>query len=171
MDPIPRPARADDAPFDAGAFDAALTSAIANHRDRPGGLMPLLHDLQHALGWIPSQAIEPIAAALNLSRAEVHGVVTYYPDFHTTPLGRHRVQVCRAESCLARGGDALLEQVRDALACDLHETRADGHVTLEPVYCLGLCAGSPALMVDGRPYARVDAPGVAAIATLLEEQA
>ncbi len=171
MDATPRPPGADAAEFDAAEFDAAMASAIAAHRHRPGGLLPLLHDVQHALGWIPPQAIGPIAEALNLSRAEVHGVVTYYPAFRTEPAGRHRVQVCRAESCLARGGDALLDQVRAALGCDLHETRADGQVTLEPVYCLGLCAASPAMMVDGRPHARVDAPAVAHIAAWVEEQA
>lgn len=151
---------------DAG-IDTAVDLALAEYRDRPGPLLPVLHAVQHALGWLPPRAVAGIARGLNLSRAEVHGTVTYYPDFRTEPRGRHLVQICRAESCRACGGDALLGAATAALGCELHATREDGAVTLEPVYCLGLCAVSPALMVDGQPHARADAAAVQAIAAAI----
>lgn len=134
---------------------AALAALIARHRDRDGALLPLLHDVQHAFGCIPPECVGEIASALNLSRAEVHGVVTYYPHFRSAPAGRHVVQICRAEACQACGGDDLLAHAQRVFGCQLHETRADGAVTLEPVYCLGLCASSPALQIDDRLHARV----------------
>jgi formate dehydrogenase subunit gamma len=132
-----------------------LQSLIEQHRHTPGALLPLLHALQDALGHVPPSAEPAIAAALNLSRAEVHGVVSYYHYFRSAPPGRHLVQVCRAEACQACGGEALLAQAEQLLGCRLHETRADGAVTLEPVYCLGLCASSPALQIGDRLHARV----------------
>ncbi|GAB2489638.1 hypothetical protein GCM10027082_45800 [Comamonas humi] len=127
----------------------AVDWAIAQHAHRPGALIELLHAVQHALGHIPEAAVPRIADALNLSRAEVHGVVSYYPHFRSAPPGRRVVQICRAEACQSRGADALAQQAEQLLGCAQHATRADGSVTLEPVYCLGLCAQSPALMVDG----------------------
>lgn len=127
----------------------------AAYRDVPGGLLPALHAVQGALGCVPDEAVPLLAQALNLSRAEVHGVVTYYHHFRRTPPGRHVVQVCRAEACQACGADELLAQAERVLGCAAHETRADGAVSLEPVYCLGLCASSPALQIDDRLHARV----------------
>ena len=126
----------------------ALKQCLARFGQEPGGLLPLLHSLQDRLGFIPRAAVPAIAEALNLSRAEVHGVVSYYPHLREQPHGRTLIQVCRAEACQSRGGDALLAHAQAKLGCQAHGTSADGSVTLEPVYCLGLCAQSPAVMVD-----------------------
>lgn len=126
----------------------ALTHCLARFGQEPGGLLPLLHSLQNALGFIPRAAVPAIAEALNLSRAEVHGVISYYPHLREQPHGRTLIQICRAEACQSRGGDALFDHAQAALGCQAHGTSADGSVTLEPVYCLGLCAQSPAVMVD-----------------------
>lgn len=134
---------------------AAAARAVAAHKDVPGALLPILHTVQHELGCIPPEAVAPIAEALNLSRAEVHGVITFYPHFRSEPPARHRLEVCRAEACQAMGGERLAEHARAALGCDFHARSADGAVSLEPVYCLGLCAQSPAVMLDGRARARV----------------
>ncbi|QDC39286.1 MULTISPECIES: formate dehydrogenase subunit gamma [Sphingobium] len=123
-------------------------------RDR---LLPLLHMLQEEIGFIDDAAIPVIATALNLSRADVHGVVTFYHDFRRTPAGRHVVKLCRAESCQARGATAIEKVATDRLGVPMGQTRPDGQVTLEPVYCLGLCAVGPNALVDGRPVARIDA--------------
>lgn len=131
-----------------------LTRLIALHRQQPGGLLPLLHAVQDALGHVPPAAVPAIAQGLGLSRAEVHGVLTYYHFFRSEPPGRHVVQVCRAEACKACGADELLAQAQTILGCASHSTRADGAVTLEPVYCLGLCASSPAMQVNDRLVAR-----------------
>jgi formate dehydrogenase subunit gamma len=128
---------------------------LARHAGEPGALLPILHAVQDSLGFVPKNVVPVIAQALNLSRAEVHGVVTYYHHFRSTPPGRHVVQVCRAEACQARGADALMAHAETLLGCQRHHTRADGAVTLDPVYCLGLCALSPAVMVDERLYGRV----------------
>jgi formate dehydrogenase subunit gamma len=128
---------------------------IERHRALPGALLPLLHAVQEEFGHVPQEAVAAIAAGLNLSRAEVHGVVTYYHFFRHEQPGRHIVQVCRAESCKACGADELLAQAETLLQCKAHETRADRAVSLSPVYCLGLCALSPAVMIDERPVGRV----------------
>lgn len=134
----------------------ATVSAIANaHRDVPGGLLPALHAVQDALGHVPDEAVPVLARVLNRSRAEVHGVLTYYHHFRRTPPGRTVVQVCRAEACQACGAEELLAHAERTLGCPRHATRADGAVSLEPVYCLGLCASSPAVQIDGRLHARV----------------
>lgn len=132
-----------------------VAEIVAAHRDTPGALLPLLHAVQDALGHVPDDAVPSIARALNLSRAEVHGVITYYHFFRREAPGRRVVQVCRAEACQACGGEALLAHAERVLGCQRHETRADGAVTLEPVYCLGLCASSPAVQIDDRLHARV----------------
>lgn len=129
--------------------------------------MPVLHAVQDALGHIPPEVVAEIAQGLNLSRAEVHGVITYYPHFRQQPAGRHRVQVCQAEACKACGGDALMAQAERLLGCAPHATRADGAVTLEPVYCLGLCAMSPAMAIDEKPLARITPERLQAIVTTL----
>jgi len=145
-----------------------LQALIDQHAQTPGALLPLLHAVQQAWGHVPAAAVPAIAAALNLSRAEVHGVITYYHFFRQQPPGRHVVQVCRAEACQACGGQALLAQAEALLGCAAHSTRADGAVTLEPVYCLGLCASSPAIQVNDRLHARVTPQRLAALVGQLE---
>ena len=125
------------------------------HRDVPGGLLPALHAVQDALGHVPDEAVPVLAQALNRSRAEVHGVLTYYRHFRRHPPGRVVVEICRAEACQACGAEALLAHAERTLGCGRHDTRADGAVTLEPVYCLGLCASSPAVRVGEQLHGRV----------------
>ena len=122
----------------------------------PGGLLPLLHAIQDELGYVPSVVVPIVAEALNLSRAEVHGVVTFYHFFRTSPPGRHTLYLCRAEACQAMGGERIAERAQAVLSVDWNETAADGSVTLEPVYCLGLCACAPSAMLDGRVFGRLD---------------
>lgn len=129
--------------------------ALERHANSKGNLLPVLHDVQHALGHIPDSAVPIIAKALQLSRAEVHGVISFYPHFRQTPAAPVRLEVCRAESCQAMGGAQLEAYAQQKLGCDYHATSTDGKVSLEPVYCLGLCAQSPAVMLNGRPHARV----------------
>lgn len=138
-----------------GNLHSEVASILERHRDREGALLPILHDIQDAWGHIPPEAVPQVAAALQLSRAEVHGVITFYPLFRQQPPGAHRIEVCQAESCQAMGALALGQHVQQRLACAFHATRADGAVTLEPVYCLGLCTQSPAITIDGRAHARV----------------
>ncbi len=120
-----------------------------------GPLLPMLHGLQAEFSYVPQAAVELIAEALNLSKAEVHGVISFYHDFRKAPAGRHVVKICRAEACQAVGGEALGEAVLAKLGLDWHGTTRNGAVTLEPVYCLGLCACAPAAMVDGKIIGRV----------------
>jgi formate dehydrogenase subunit gamma len=134
---------------------AALGAVLARWAAEPGGLLPALHDLQEQVGWIPPEAVADIATAFNLSRAEVHGVITYYHHFRSQPAGRHVVQVCRAEACQAMGADALLAHAERRLGCAAHASSADGRYTLEPAYCLGLCASSPSVRVGDRLHARL----------------
>ncbi|HEY8857516.1 MAG TPA: formate dehydrogenase subunit gamma [Rugosibacter sp.] len=125
-----------------------IESILAARQSLPGALLPILHDIQDAIGYIPPDAVPSIAGALNLSRAEVHGVITYYHYFRQSPPGRHVVRVCRAEACQSVGCESLAAHARSALACDFHATSADGAVTLEPVYCLGHCAVGPNIQID-----------------------
>lgn len=141
-----------------------LDRILAKHRDGRGVLLPLLHDIVEELGCVPDEAVPAIAQALNLSRAEVHGVITFYHDFRRAPAGRHVVKLCRAESCQARGAAALEAVATRSFGVGMGETRADGQVTLEPVYCLGLCAIGPNALVDGRPVAALDAARLDALA-------
>jgi len=134
-----------------------IAAIIAAHRHLEGPLLPILHAIQAAFGHIPAVAHAEIALALNISRAEVHGVVSFYHDFRNTPPGRHTVRVCLAEACQAMGGSALRDHARSSLGVDLHQTTADGTVSLEPVYCLGNCACAPAVMIDGDLHGRVSA--------------
>ncbi len=133
----------------------SLRAIVAERKAMPGAMLPILHAIQHAFGHIPADAVPLIAQELNLSRAEVHGVITYYPHFRQQAPGRHTVRVCRAEACQAVGGQALAAHASRALGCDFQETTPDGIFTLEPVYCLGQCACGPALMIDDDVYARV----------------
>ncbi|MBY3051609.1 formate dehydrogenase subunit gamma [Rhizobium laguerreae] len=129
---------------------------VADLRFLEGPLLPILHEVQQEFGYVPQEAMPVIAEELNLSRAEVHGVVTFYHDYRDHPAGRHVLKLCRAEACQSMGGDALAERVKALLGIDFHQTTLDGGVTLEPVYCLGLCACAPAAMLDGEVYGRVD---------------
>jgi formate dehydrogenase subunit gamma len=129
---------------------------VADRRSLEGPLLPILHEIQDAFGYVPQEALPVIADELNLSRAEVYGVVTFYHDYRDHPAGRHVLKLCRAEACQSMGGDALAENVKKALGIDFHQTTPDGGVTLEPVYCLGLCACAPSAMLDGEVHARVD---------------
>jgi formate dehydrogenase subunit gamma len=128
----------------------------AAYADREGALLPLLHELQAVFGCIPEAATPIVAKALNMSRAEVHGVISFYHDFRRKPAGRRVLKLCRAEACQARGGDAAAARVESALGVSMGETRADGEVTLEPVYCLGLCASGPAALLDGQIFGRLN---------------
>ena len=129
---------------------------IREQLDREGPLLPILHALQDEFGYIEEAAEPLIAEALNVTRAEVHGVVTFYHDFRREPAGRHVLKLCRAEACQAAGGDPLALHAEARLGVPMGETAADGSVTLEPVYCLGLCALAPSAMLDGRVVARLD---------------
>jgi formate dehydrogenase subunit gamma len=134
---------------------AARDIALA-HADRPGALLPILHAVQDELGYIPDAAVGPIAEVLSLSRAEVHGVISFYHLFRTSPGGARTLYICRAEACQSMGARELEAHVRSKLGIDYHETTADGAISLEPIFCLGNCACSPAVMIDTAVYGRVD---------------
>ena len=119
---------------------------------KPGPLLPILHRIQDRLGYVPPEYVPAIATVLNLSRAEVHGVITFYHEFRSTPPGKHHVHICQAEACQAMQTEALIEHAQKKLGAALHATSPDGKYTLGPIYCLGNCALSPAMMVDGRVY-------------------
>jgi len=144
-------------------WSAARGAAIiAAQAGREGAALPILHALQAEFGHVPKDAVPMIAAALNITRAEMHGIVTFYHDFRDHPPGRHVLRLCRAEACQSLGADALAAHTCARLGVDWHGTTRDGAVTLEPVFCLGLCAVGPAGMLDGRPLGRLDAGRVAA---------
>jgi len=134
-----------------------VAEIVADHMPLEGPLLPILHAVQAEYGHVPQAALPVIALSLNLSRAEVHGVMSFYHDFREAPAGRHVVRLCRAEACQAMGADRLADHARARLGVGWHETTANGAVTLEPVFCLGLCACAPAALVDGRGFGRVDA--------------
>jgi formate dehydrogenase subunit gamma len=147
-------------------WDAARgAEIIAEHCELEGATLVILHALQEAFGYIPEPAIPMIASALNLSRAEVYGVFTFYHDFRSKPAGRHVLKLCRAEACQAAGGDVLAARAEAKLGVALGNTAADEHVTLEPVYCLGLCATAPSAMLDGRLIGRLDEARIDALIT------
>jgi formate dehydrogenase subunit gamma len=135
--------------------DEAAREIVADNRARPGALMPILTRLVERFGYIEPGFVPAIAEALNLSRADVHGVVSFYRDFRTTPPGDCVIRICRAESCQAMQASALIDHAQSRLGITWHETSGDGRFTLEPVYCLGNCACSPAMMVDGELFGRV----------------
>lgn len=132
-----------------------IKSILDNRTSQPGDLLPVLHAIQDEIGFIPAESVADIAGAFNLSRAEVHGVITFYHHFRTTPPARHTVQICRAEACQSMGGDQLLAHVEKTLGCRLHAKSADDNFSLEPVYCLGHCATSPTIMINDAVHARV----------------
>ena len=136
-------------------IEKIINSIATSVGDRPDALMPLLHAVQDRLGYIPAEAVPEIAQALNLSRAEVHGVISFYHDFRTAPAGRNIIRVCRAESCQAMGAVELAAHIQKRLGIEFGQTSADGAYTLEPVYCLGNCACSPAIVVGADIHGRV----------------
>lgn len=142
---------------ESGASHAEVHDIIANLKDIPGALLPILHAIQDKLGYIPAGTVPDIAKALNLSRAEVHGVISFYHYFRETPPGKTTVHLCRAESCQAKGAKILEAHVKNRLGIDYHETTADGAFSLEPVYCLGLCSVSPSIQVGEQLYGRASA--------------
>lgn len=142
-------------------FIGAWTTRHGATRDQ---MLPLLHAVQKEAGHIDDAIVPMIARALNLSRADVHGVITFYHDFRRATPGRHVVKLCRAESCQSRGGAAIEAAAARRLGVAMGQTRADGQIALEPVYCLGLCAIGPNALVDGRPVARIDAAALERIA-------
>ena len=152
---------------DATAIEGAslVSRLLARIADRRGALLPLLHATQEELGHVPDTLVPAIADGLNLSRADVHGVLTFYHDFRRKPAGAHVVKLCRAEACQARGGAAIEAAAADRLGVAMGATRADGQVTLEPIYCLGLCATGPNALVDGRPVSRIDVARIERIAS------
>ncbi len=135
--------------------DARAQEIVAAHAHGDGATLPIMHALQKTFGYVPAASIPMIAEALNLSRAEVHGVVSFYHDFKDQPPGRHVLRLCRAEACQSMGGDALAAHAQERLGIGWGETSANGAVTLEPVFCLGLCACAPAGMVDGEVVGRL----------------
>jgi len=152
-------------------MDAAVTidttlAIAADYDNRPDALIEILHHVQAAVGYVPEEVVQALADTLNLSRAEVHGVVTFYHDFKREPHGRHVLKMCRAESCQSMGSEALVKVAEANLGISCGGTTADHSVTLEPAYCLGLCAMSPAAMMDGRPIGRLNE---ARLHTLLRE--
>ena len=147
----------DPAPRLPDAAAEQVRCAIERLRELPGALLPILHAVQDALGHVPEGAVPLIAQGLNLSRAEVHGVVSFYHYFRTRPPGRHVLHLCRAEACQAMGGVALERHVTQRLGIGFHQTTADGACTLEPVYCLGNCACAPSMMLDGELHGRMSA--------------
>ena len=132
------------------------TEAIcAKHDNKPDALLEILHDVQEAVGHVPEKSLPVIAKALNLSRAEVYGVATFYHDYHLKPTGKHVIKICRAEACQSAGGFAVIAALEKALKIKLGETTRDGKITLEAVYCLGLCPMGPAALIDGKPRAAI----------------
>jgi formate dehydrogenase subunit gamma len=132
-------------------------AVIAETAGLEGPLLPILHSLQQEFGFVPNESLPVISEALNISNAEVHGVVTFYHDYRRAPAGRHVLKICRAEACQSMGSDAIAARIQQLLGIGFHETARDGSVTLEPVYCLGLCACAPAAMLDGEVIGRLDA--------------
>lgn len=136
---------------------AARTASIVHEfRELEGPLLPILHGVQDEFGYVPQEALRVIADELNISRAEVHGVATFYHDYRKEPAGRHVLKLCQAEACQSMGSDATTARLKQLLGIDFHQTAKDGSVTLEPVYCLGLCACSPSAMLDGEVIGRLD---------------
>ena len=124
---------------------AAVEAIIDSLKHKPGALMPVLHEIQHSQGYVPSDAVPMIAEKLQLTRADVHGVITFYRHFYTTPPAKHTIQICRAEACQSMGSRELEEHAKKVLGIDYHQKTADGRFALEPVYCVGNCACAPSV--------------------------
>ena len=144
--------------------EAQALEIVRRHDGREGPLLPILHDVQAAFGCVPPEAIRLIAGALNLTRAEVHGVMSFYHDFRSQPAGRHVLKLCRAEACQSMSGEAVATQVLKRFGVGWGETTPDGAVTVEATYCLGLCACAPSALLDDEPRARLDRTAIDEIA-------
>jgi formate dehydrogenase subunit gamma len=143
----------------AGTQIAARTAEIIGElRGLEGPLLPILHGIQDEFGYVPAESLPVIADELNISKAEVYGVVTFYHDYRKEPAGRHVLKLCQAEACQSMGSDAAAAKIKQLLGIGFHETTKDGAVTLEPVYCLGMCACSPSAMLDGEVIGRINDP-------------
>ena len=140
---------------ESSSMQATVQEIITTLKNKPGALLPILHGVQNALGYVSAESVPVIAKALNLSRAEVHGVISFYHYFRDTKPGKHTIHLCRAESCQSMGSKQLESHVKTRLGIDFHETTADGKFSLEPVYCLGNCACSPAMQIGEEIYGRV----------------
>ncbi len=149
--------------LDSATLSARLEEILYTHKDMEGSLLPILHAVQADFGYVPPEALPIIAKDLNITRAEAHGVMSFYHDFREKPAGRHVLKLCRAEACQAMGGDRVAAHAQKALGLDWHETSADGAVTLDPIFCLGLCACGPAAMLDGKLIGRLDEARIDAI--------
>jgi formate dehydrogenase subunit gamma len=145
------------------AYESLVSALIAEHPPRQDSLLVILRALQDGFGHVPDCAVPMIAEALNLSRAEVYGVVTFYHDFRRTPPAKHTLKLCRAEACQSMGGEKLAEHASRALGIAFGETSDDGQISLESVYCLGLCGCAPAALLDGNPVGRLDTPSLDAL--------
>jgi formate dehydrogenase subunit gamma len=156
---------------ESNSIQETVQDVISTLKDKPGALLPILHGIQDALGYIPADSVPAIAQGLHLSRAEVHGVISFYHYFRETPPGKQTIHICRAESCQAMGGKQLEQHAKDQLGIDYHETTADGQFSLEPVYCLGNCACSPAIQIGNDIYGRVSLQSFDAIINEKKEQA
>lgn len=143
--------------------EQAIVSVCNSYNNKPDTLLEILHDVQEKLGHVPENALPLIAEALNLSRAEVYGVATFYHDYHLKPTGKHIIKICRAEACQSAGGFAVIGALEKALKINLGETTKDGKITLEAVYCLGLCPMGPAALIDGKPKAAIKPDKVKAL--------
>jgi formate dehydrogenase subunit gamma len=148
--------------YEAWSTDAA-TEIVASLAGQDGAALPILHALQGRFGYVDKAIVPVMAEALNLSRAEIHGTITFYHDFHDHPPGRRTVKLCRAEACQSRGAVALHRDVMERLGVTWHGTTADGAITLEPVFCLGLCANAPAALVDDEPIGNLDGAAIEAL--------
>jgi formate dehydrogenase subunit gamma len=133
-----------------------VAEVVDAFKGQDGALLPILHGIQDEFGYVPEETVPVIADALNLSRADVHGVISFYHDYRKHPAGRHVLKICRAEACQAMGGEAMIARATELLGIGFHETTADNAVTLEPTFCLGLCACAPAAMLDGQLIGRLD---------------
>jgi len=142
-------------PLTAEQISTEVKRSIDKLIAKPGALLPILHDIQETLGYIPPDSVPQIAKALNQSSAEIHGVITFYHQFRTHPVGKHNVEICRAEACQAMGSRTLERHAKESLGIDYHQTTGDGAIFLEPVYCLGNCACSPSVRIGDRVHARV----------------
>ena len=140
-----------------GAPVAVVSAAVQKYADIPGGLLPLLHEIQADLGYVPKDSVALIAKGMGLSRAEIHGVISFYHDFHYQPRGQKTIHLCRAEACQAMGSRKLEAHVKSRLGIEYGGTTPDGRFSLEPVYCLGNCACSPSIRIGDDVFARVDA--------------
>lgn len=145
-------------------------AVIREQKHLPGALLPVLHAVQDTFDHIPPEAVPVVAEELNMSRADVHGVISFYHFFREQPPGKHAVAICRAEACQSMNSDALADHAKKRLGTDFHATSEDGRYSLDPVYCLGNCALAPAAQIDGRLYGRLSAPRLDALVAELEEQ-